>query len=221
MEPILYSYWRSSCSYRVRIALNFKEVKYDYRPVHLVNDGGEQKKPDFTELNPKQEVPFFIHDGHSLAQSMAILQYIDDTWPTPELFPKDPKLKSQCLQLCEIVNSGIQPIQNLKVLTVVASRYQADDKEKASWSRYWIQEGFKALEQELEKTSGHFSIRDTVTAADLFLVPQCYNAKRFKVDFETDFPNIFKVYQNCFELEEFRRALPEVQPDSPQKQGQK
>jgi len=217
MKPTLYSYWRSSCSYRVRIALNFKEVEYEYRPVHLVNDGGEHKKSEFTELNPKQEVPFFIHGSHSLSQSMAILQYIDDQWPQPELFPKDAKLKSQCLQLCEIINSGIQPIQNLKVMSVIGKRYNADEKEKASWSRYWIVEGFKALEKELEKTSGHFSIKDTVTVADLFLVPQCYNAKRFKIDLENEYPKIFKVYKNCFELEEFRRALPEVQPDAPDK----
>jgi len=217
MKPILYSYWRSSCSYRVRIALNFKDIKYEYRPVNLINAEGEQKQTDFTQLNPKQEVPYFVHDGHSLAQSMAILQYIDDVWPKPELFPKDPKLKSLCLQLSEIINSGIQPIQNLNVMKTIGKRYAADDKEKASWSRYWIVEGFKALEQELIKTSGYFSIKNTVTTADLFLVPQCYNAKRFKIDLENEFPNIFRVYQNCFELEEFRRATPEVQPDSPQK----
>lgn len=213
-KPILYSYFRSSCSYRVRIALNLKGIEYEYRPIHLVKDGGEQKSKDFQKLNPKEEVPFFEDGEFGLSQSMAIINYIDKKWENPPLFPKEIKANSVCIQLCEIINTGIQPIQNLKVMKEVVTRYNQEDSEKVKWGKFWIEEGFNALEKMLQRTSGIYSLGDEVTAADLFLVPQTYNANRFKLNMD-DYPCIKKVNENCLKLEAFKQAEPSVQPDAP------
>jgi len=146
---------------------------------------------------------------------MAILQYIDEKWPSPNLFPKDPKEKALCIQLCETVNSGIQPIQNLKVMSEVVKRYNQEDSEKAKWGHFWIDEGFIALEKLLEKTAGDYSLGNQITAADLFLVPQVYNADRFNVDMDK-FPKIKKVNANCVKLDFFNKAEPSNQIDSPE-----
>lgn len=204
----LYHYYRSSCSYRVRIALNLKKKDYEKIPVHLVKDGGEQNKDDYLKLNPKGEVPYFIEDKIGLGQSMAIVMYLDETYPDPLLFPKDSSLKYRCLELCEIINSGIQPIQNLKVLQQLGKRFQADQEMKDDWIRFWIQRGFVAYEKLLQEVSGKFSCGDEVSAADIFLIPQVYNAYRYKLPME-DFPLIEKINKNALDLLAFQEASPE------------
>lgn len=191
----------------MRIALNFKNIEFDYRPVHLVK--GEQNTNEYKLLNPGGEVPLLVQDDLALGQSMAIMMYLDRKWPNPPLFPNNPELRAECIQLCEIINSGIQPIQNLKVL-----KYIEDKFEKMEWGKHWIEQGFKALETSLAKTASQYCIEDSITAADMFLVPQVYNALRFNVDME-QFQAIKKINENCLNHKAFKDAHPENQPDAP------
>ncbi|CAM2066974.1 maleylacetoacetate isomerase [Sulfidibacter corallicola] len=214
----LYSYYRSSCSYRVRIALQLKRLPFVYQAVHLVREGGEQRQPDYLKLNPMGQVPCLIHDGKALAQSMAIIEYLDRVAPTPRLFPEDPWQAAQVRELCEHVNTGIQPIQNLKVLQRIERDYGASGANKVAWAKAWIEMGFEALEHALTTTAGLCSFGDEVTAADLFLVPQVYNADRFKVDM-TAFPTIARINEHCLALEAFQKAEPANQPDTPANYG--
>jgi maleylacetoacetate isomerase len=138
MKPILYSYWRSSCSYRVRIALNIKDIDYEYRAIHLVQNGGEQFTSDYTQLNPKAEVPFFKDQNIELSQSMAIIQYVDQAYEGDQLFSQNLTEKAVQIQMCEIVNSGIQPLQNLNVMKKIQKDFKLSDPDKMEWSRFWI-----------------------------------------------------------------------------------
>jgi len=210
---ILYSYFRSSCSYRVRIALNLKKLKYEYRAVHLIKDGGEQKSEAYKKLNPMGEVPTLIHKGLEINQSMAIVEYLDEVFPEISLFPSSAGERAKVRGLCEIVNSGIQPIQNLKVMLRVGELFGLDQQGKADWSHYWIRQGLESFENAIAKNSGKFCFGDSITAADCFLIPQVYNATRFKVNL-AQFTNISKIVQNCQALAAFKNAAPEMQPDA-------
>ena len=212
-DIILYSYWRSSCSYRLRIAFSLKNIKYEYKAVNLVNDGGEQKKPEYLKLNPQGYLPALVIDGHTLAESMPIIEYIEEnhTGDRP-LFPSDPYLKFKTRQICEIINSGTQPIQNLSVLKKIKEDYSGDAN---AWSKYWITKGLKSVEDVLTETKGQFCVGDEVTAADCFLVPQIYNANRFEVDMD-QFPNIKEVMSHLEEMDEVKKAHPDQMPDAPQ-----
>ncbi len=211
---VLYSYFRSSASYRVRIALNLKSIPYTYSAVHLVQNGGEQYSASYAALNPSREVPTLVHKGRSLSQSVAIIQYLDAIHPQPLLFPGDPYSRARILQVCEIINSGIQPIANLKVLTALEKQCQFDQRRKADWSAYWIRDGLLSLEKLIKQTSQDYCFGSVVTAADCFLVPQIYNAIRYKVDLQ-EFPRLNEIYKNCQLLAAFQTAAPEVQPDTP------
>lgn len=212
MTPItLYSYFRSSASYRVRIALNLKNIPFEYKAVHLVKDGGQQLFDDFKALNPMAQIPCLkTSEGVFINQSMAILTYLDEIAPNPQLFPQESLKKAHVIEVCEIINSGIHPVQNLKVLKFVT---QEQKFEKAEWAHYWIQEGFFGLEKRLSSISGDYCFGNVLTAADLFLVPQVYNARRFNVDLQ-QFPIIQKIEANCLKLEAFQKASPETQPDT-------
>ncbi len=216
----LYSYYRSSCSYRVRAALNLKKLDFVYNPVHLVNDGGEQKKEAYTQMNPMKQVPFFIHNHLQLSQSMAIIQYIDDTWPNPSLFSDQADQKAQQVALCEIINSGIQPVQNLSVMKQLEQNFSATKPQQAAWSKHWIEAGFNALEFELKKTAGLYSFGDQITAVDLFLAPQVYNANRFSVDMD-NYPTLQAVNIRCLEHSSFIKSHPDNQVDRPQERPSK
>ena len=210
----LYSYYRSSCSYRVRIGLHLKGLTFEYIPIHLLNEGGEQHLPAYRALNPKREVPTLVHGGFNLSQSMAILQYLDSIQAEPPLFPNDLKTRSKVIQFCEIINSGIQPIQNLSVLAELKDRFGAVDKDIQSWCAAWITRGFEGLEKMLEGTAGTHCFAGKVTAADLFLIPQVYNALRFKVDM-SHFPIIERVYEKAMTMDAFQLAEPSRQIDAP------
>ncbi len=208
MEHVtLYSYYRSSSAYRVRIVLEIKNISYEYRAIHLLKDGGEQYTRDYRKLNPMAQVPILVHNGYSLTQSLPIIEYLDTSFPTPSLLPKEIKARCRVLKLCEMVNSGIQPLQNLSVLKKVEEL----GGDRAEWSEYWIQRGFQALEEEMQE--GTFSFGNQLTAADAFLVPQVYNAKRFNVDM-TPFPKVTSVYEKCIVMEPFKKAHPSSQPDN-------
>lgn len=210
----LYSYYRSSCSYRVRIALNIKGIEYDLVPVHLVKDGGEQNDAEFLSKNPMGQVPYFVHGDFSLSQSMAIIQYINGTWKKPAIFSESRSERAKQVKLAEIINSSIQPIQNLSVLQKLKSDFNATKQQTDAWCKYWIEKGFAALERELEHTAGHFSFGDRISVADIYLIPQVYNANRFGVDMEM-FPTIERINTKCLDENAFIAAHPDNQPDAP------
>lgn len=212
-EFTLYSYFRSSASYRVRIALNLKGIDYDYKAVHLINGGGEQHNEDYRKLNPSREVPTLIHEGKILGQSMAIIDYLDRVRPTPRLFPDDPYQRALVVQVCEIVNSGVQPVHNLRVLAELGKRFGADQAQRDDWAAHWINYGLETLETVLKAHAGTYCFGNEPTAADCFLVPQLANANRFKVSLDR-FPTLQRL-RAMMQTEPFRKAAPDVQPDTP------
>ncbi len=208
----LYSYYRSSASYRVRIALHFKGIPFEYVPVHLTREGGQQNKADYRKINPMGHVPTLDHDGFLVAESLAIIDYLDHCSPERRLFPLEPRERAKVLQLCETINSGIQPLQNVKVTNYLEREIGQSKEEVGTWVNHWITDGLTNLEKMLEKTAGSYSFGGTVTAMDCFLIPQCFAARRFKVAIE-NFPLIAAVEANCLKLPAFQKAHPEKQPD--------
>lgn len=214
MEFTLYTYFRSSASYRVRAALNLKGIQYEPRYVHLLNNGGEQNQPDYVALNPSRQVPTLIHNGQAIGQSIAIIDYLDAVVPTPALFPKAPLARAQVLQACEIINSGIQPLHNLRVLQILEKRYKIDEAEKSDWSKFWIIDGLEKFGEFISKFSGQYCFGDQLTAADCFLAPHMANARRFKVDLAA-YPRLCKIDEALMALPAFKLAAPESQADFP------
>lgn len=211
----LYSYWRSSCSFRVRIVLNLKKISYEYVSVNLIKLGGQQHSPDFQNLNPTREVPFLNDGSVSLSQSIAIIEYLDKKYPDVPVFPKSFSERGLCLEICELINSGIQPLQNLKVLQYLETTLKVSAQQKSDWINHWIVLGLNSLEQRLSSHESRFCIGDSPTAADAFLIPQVYNALRFGLNV-SDYKNIQRIYDHCLSEEAFFRAAPEQQPDAPQ-----
>ncbi|XP_015784365.1 probable maleylacetoacetate isomerase 2 [Tetranychus urticae] len=209
----LYSYWRSSCSYRVRIALALKEIPYEYLTVNLIKDGGEQKKPDFLKVNPLGFIPALVvnkdNQKYTLFESMAIIDYLESYKPEPSIYPKDPIDRANAIAITEAINSGIQPLQNLFVLAEIEKL----GGSKAEWAHRLIDNKFKSLESILATTSGKYCVKDTISIADVFLVPQVYNARRFNVDMN-QFPIINRISQLLEEHEAFKAAHPSAQPDA-------
>merc|ERR1711902_119695 len=199
-KPVLYSYFRSSCSWRVRIALAYKDIDYEYRAVHLVRNGGEQHSEEF-----KRQDPAFIHNDETLTQSIAILEYLEEVFPErPSLLPEDPLKRAQVRQLVEVVNSGIQPLQNLATMY----KHSDDKAEQFAWSKHFNEIGLQAYEELLQKTGGKYSVGDEVTLADCCLIPQVFGAEiRFKVDM-SKYPNVQRICKNLEQLPAFVKALP-------------
>jgi maleylacetoacetate isomerase len=208
----LYSYFRSSASYRARIALHWKELKFEYVPVHLVKDGGQQFSAEFRKINPMGHVPALVHDGFLVAESVAIVQYLDDIFPQKPLLPKTAQDKAAVLQICELINSGIQPLQNLKVTKYLEGACGLPKAKADEFARHWISDGLNNLEKLLERTAGTYCFGGEVSAADAFLVPQCFASRRFGVSLD-DYPIISRVYAQASALDAFKRAHPEKQPD--------
>jgi maleylacetoacetate isomerase len=211
----LYSYFRSSSSYRVRIALNLKGLDYEIMPVHLLNEGGEQFKESFTKLNAAHRIPVLIHDDKVIAQSVAIIEYLDSLKTDPSLLPPSEFQKAQARQLIEIINSDIQPLQNLSVLKKLVKDHGFSEEEKVKWIQHWITLGFQSYESLVKKTAGTFSVGDKPTAPDCFLIPQVFNALRFQVDMET-FPTIHRIHEAALKHPAFEKAHPNNQPDAPE-----
>lgn len=214
----LYGYWRSSSTWRVRIALAHKGLDYENVPVHLLEDGGRQRKPEYTAKNPSAQVPLLEWDetvnggseARRLAQSMAILDYLERTHPEPALLPDDPYLRARAIELAEIVNAGIQPMQNLSLLQRVVKEFGAD---KLAWGRGYIEKGLWALQTRAGDVAGDFLVGDQLTWADLLLVPQLYNARRFQVNLEP-FDLLTRIEARCAELPAFVAAHPDQMPDA-------
>jgi maleylacetoacetate isomerase len=213
----LYSYWRSSAAYRVRIALNLKGIDYEVSPVHLVKDGGEQHRDAYRAVNPQQLIPALVDGEHVVRESLAIMEYLEEAYPdTPRLLPGDPLARSRVRALAQMVVCDIHPIGNLRVLQYLERELRVDDDWRLAWSRHWIEIGFEAIEAVLagDGHAGRFCEGDTPTMADCCLVPQVYNARRFEVPLDRC-PTIVRIDAACRELEAFKRASPEVQSDAP------
>ena len=211
----LYSYFRSSAAYRVRIALNLKGLAYEYAPIHLLRDGGEQLKPDYRGLNPDGIVPTFIEGDNVLTQSLAIIEYMVETHPEPPLLPGRPLdrafVRSVALQIaCEI-----HPVDNLRVLKYLKHTLKVGDEAKDAWYRHWLESGFESLEKRLANDArvGKLCFGDTPTLADLCLVPQVFNAQRFNLDMSR-YPTIERIANHAGQIDAFARAAPGQQPDA-------
>lgn len=209
----LYGYWRSSAAYRVRIALNLKQLGFDNLPVHLVKNGGEQHSDSYKELNPAELVPTLLDGDFSLNQSLAIIDYLDETYPQPALLPDDVAARAKVRALALDIACDIHPLNNLRVLQYLTGPLAVTEQQKQAWITHWLNIGFTALEQRLTQCSGQYCFGDSVTLADICLVPQVYNAQRFALDM-TPYPYISKIYHNCMQLAAFALAAPEQQPDA-------
>lgn len=213
----LYSYWRSSAAYRVRIGLNLKGLAYKTVPVHLVRDGGQQHRPDYTALNPQHLVPTLTHGERVFRQSLAILEYLDEAWPTPHLLPSSARERARVRGLAQLVASDIHPLNNLRVLHYFEQTWRVPQSERDEWIKHWIVEGFNAMESLLanDAGTGTFCHGQVPGLADCCLVPQVYNARRFGVPM-APFPTIARIEASCLALQAFKDASPEQQPDAQQ-----
>ena len=213
MGLVLRSYWRSSCSWRVRIALNVKGLTYETHPVHLVSGGGQQHAPDHRALNPMRELPVLLVDGVALAQSLPIIEYLNERHPDPPLLPSSPLARAHVRQMAEVVNSGIQPVQNLRVMQKLGRDHGWPRTDQLAWSRDWIASGLAALEELVGRHGEGCCFGSAVTLADLCMVPQLYNARRFEVDLSVC-PNLVAVDERLADLPAFADAHPSAQPDA-------
>ncbi len=209
----LYGYWRSSAAYRVRIALNLKELDCQLISVHLVKNGGEQHQEHYVAMNPSHLVPTLVDGDLVLNQSIAIIDYLDSCHPDVALYPSDYGLKAKVQALSLDIACEIHPVNNLRVQQYLSNELSITDKDKMAWVHHWMAIGFASVEAQLVKSSGKFCFADTVTMADICLIPQVYNAKRFGLDLAA-YPNICRITDNCNALPAFDKALPENQADA-------
>ncbi|MEO8038645.1 MAG: maleylacetoacetate isomerase [Betaproteobacteria bacterium] len=209
----LHGYFRSSAAYRVRIALALKGVDYDYAAVQIAK--GRQFEPAFAALNPQALVPVLEDEGRLLHQSLAIVEYLDEAYPEPRLLPVDRFERNRVRSLALIVACEIHPLNNLRVLKYLTHTLKVTEEQKAAWYAHWVTTGFVALEQRLanEPQTGRFCHGNNPGFADISLVPQVANARRFDVDL-TPFPTIVRIDAECNEIEAFRKAVPAAQPDA-------
>jgi len=206
----LYGYWRSSASWRVRIGLALKGVPVEHHSVHLVRDGGEQHQSAHRARNPMRQVPVLeLDDGRQLTQSLPILEYLDQAFPNPPLLPSDPYLRARARALAEVVNSGIQPLQNLATLQHLTQL----GVDRSEWGRHYIYEGLRNLQQMAEATADRFLVGQEVSLADIALIPQLYNARRFDVPLD-DLSLLRDIEARCEALPAFQQAHAHRQPDA-------
>ena len=210
----LIGYFRSSAAFRVRIALNLKGIKVDHASRHLRK--AEHTTPDYVAINPQKLVPALVLDqGEVLTQSLAILEYLEETHPTPPLLPRDPVERARVRALALIATADVHPIQNLRVMNYLRDRYGQTEEATFAWSRHWIEVGFEAYEASIasDPRTGVYSHGNSPTMADLCLVPQVFNAQRFKVDMSR-YPTIQRIHAACMKQAAFDDAQPAKQPDA-------
>ncbi|OZI22308.1 maleylacetoacetate isomerase [Bordetella genomosp. 7] len=210
----LYSYFRSSAAYRVRIALNIKGIAYEYLGVHLLKDGGQQLSDGYRALNPSALVPTLVDADVTLGQSLAIIEYLDETHPQPPLLPADAAGRARVRAIAQAIACDTHPLNNLRVLKYLKRNLQVSDDAKNEWYRQWVGLGLAAVESMLADSSstGRYCHGDTPGLADACLVPQVYNARRFDCDLSA-FPTVVRIDEACRELPAFDLAQPEKQPD--------
>ena len=213
----LYTYFRSSAAYRVRIALNLKGLPYDGVPVHLVKDGGQQLQVSYQAKNPQKLIPALeLDDGTILTQSLAIMEYLDEAHPdTAALLPQGALARARVRALAQAIACDIHPLNNLRVLKYLSGTLQVSDEVKNAWYQHWVQTGFSAIEAMLANSpdTGKCCYGDTPTLADCCLIPQVYNAERFNVDMAA-YPTIARIAAYCRSLPTFQQAAPEQQADA-------
>jgi maleylacetoacetate isomerase len=211
----LYTYWRSSAAYRVRIALHYKGLGFESVPKHLLRDGGEQRQADYLALNPQGLVPALADGELVIAQSIAICEYLEEIHPEPQLLPGDARDRAVVRSMALAIACDIHPLNNLSVTAYLRSEFGADSAAVSRWASHWIQRGFAALERRVERgpTDGRHCYGEAVTLADVCLVPQMYNARRFKVDLSA-FPRLTAICGHLESLPAFAAARPEAQPDA-------
>ncbi|MGE5537226.1 MAG: maleylacetoacetate isomerase [Gemmatimonas sp.] len=210
-----YGFFRSSASYRLRIGLNLKGIDVEYIPVHLSKGGGEQHLPGFTKLNPQHLVPVLEDDGHVLIQSMAILEYLDETRPNPPIMPKDAAGRARVRALAQVVACDIHPINNLRILNYLKGPLKVSEEATNEWYRHWVRLGLEAFEALVagNPDTGVYCHGDSPTLADICLMPQIFNAQRFNCPLDA-YPTVMRIHAACQKLDAFDRARPERQPDA-------
>ena len=207
----LHNYFRSSASFRVRIALELKGLQYEYIPVHIAR--GDHRKPPYSELAADTLVPMLEVDGEKLSQSMAIIEYLDETHPEPALLPTDAKDRARVRALAQSIACEIHPLNNLRVLKYLVRDMKLDDEAKNNWYVHWCRQGLEAFERQLvQRPPSIYCHGNTPTLADCCLVPQIFNAQRFKVSFD-GLPRTMAAYEACMALPAFQQAQPSRCPD--------
>jgi len=212
----LYTYFRSSAAFRVRLALNLKGLAYDPVFVHLPR--GEHRKPEYAAVDPQALVPTLVDDGRALSQSLAIIEYLDETHPKPRLLPEDPVGRARVRSLSLLVACEIHPLNNLRTLQHLKRALGQNEEQNGTWYRHWIADGLAKLEADLSRSdsgsgAGRFCHGDAPTMADCCLVPQIFNAKRYDSDL-APYPKVMRIFDACMKLEAFDRAQPSKQPDA-------
>lgn len=211
---VLYNYFRSSTSYRVRIALHLKGLAFEYRPINLLK--AEQHSGEYRKLNPLGGVPTLVHDGKIIPDSVAIIEYLDQVFPSPKLLPTDAYLAARARQACQIINSSMHPMGNLKLMQYLDKSFGVSTTEqKEAWLKHWLSQGLSALEITAKEHSGKYFFGDSITMADLFLVPQIFSCQRFNVDLKP-YPTLTSISENCSMHEAFQKAHPGRQIDTPE-----
>lgn len=210
----LFTYCKSSATYRVRIALNYKGIDYEPHYVDLLKDGGDNFKLEYLDINPQGLIPTLIHNGQAIHQSVAILEFLEETFPEPALLPEDPHDRAYCRAIAQMIACEIHPLNNLRVLAYIENELGHKPEEKLQWYRHWLAEGFNAIESYLVKHRKHgpYCLGDTPTIADACLVPQVYNANRYECDMQP-YPTIRGINEHCLVLQEFLNASPDKQDD--------
>lgn len=205
----LYDYFRSTACYRVRIALELKGIAYEKIEVHLVNNGGEQHRPEYKSINPQGLVPTLEVDGHMISQSLAIISYLDSAYPQIPLLPKEPIIGAQVQALALLVSCDMHPLNNLRVLNQLKTQFAANETQKIKWYHHWLKAGFDAFEKQLRllPRSQPLCFGASPTLADVCLIPQVYNAHRYEFALD-DYPLIQSIYDHCLTLPAIQAAAP-------------